>query len=1076
MSLLALLLAVSTVSPIGVLAAESSSAVKVEMEIKDNLGTSNIEATEDEINTKGIQLVFTPNGRNWANDIDSKKGLVLSALGNLAIKLNLSTLNIDNVDRSTNKMVVRIPNTTQYNLSDNEIYSINFSPALIENWPGQVDSIDLKVYAKPQLTLGGSIQSKTTLENIQKGGKVIELKLVNAKWNQENLEHIEHYNKLLRSFAVNSNGSPTWDVAESLVNTDPNKVLTFSDDLRTLYMKLPPLSTALNQGDIFFKIINAEPTDESKNLYTVDTVSQGKIGGDQIENSIKTFNIDSQGTPILGVTSTILEKGIKEGNSPTLDLTLTNAKWATLTDEKKQLLIDSLIAKDQKDQWQLVKEKLAPSAVIGVSDTVVSIKLPQVADMLLKKDQIITAKVPYQLLVDDVNVPDQSFTIAAQPKALLSGSATPSISQTDFLKGGKTLVLTLVNTKWQDNIATNTTKRNDLLKSFNWVTDLENQVLARADVKRTNDSTVTIKLPTVNTKSTGEIIFTSEKLLKGATSDPQLLVVETDFLKYTDKFKIEGSSNQSASISGTIVNNTNNLDIAKGGKIVTITLKNDSWNKNVTTDTNITDFTNNNPIDLKISGTKINYKSLERKNDTTVTLTLDAKDLALTENSELKVEIPNTLVNISNDVIKDNSSIKIAAITAAVSGTGVSMEATDVQKGGKTIILTLNNAEFSDSNSVDFTSIFGAKKNSSPWNQVTNSDITASKNKLTIKLPAISGYQQTSTESLNLVVNSKLLKGYETIDKAISVNPSIVTIGATASGLISSSALTEATIKRGGNTFTITLRDAVWDPTIETNAGKKSALMKGFTVSDQTKEWGLVTTAIAKSGTFKIDANDKGKLTISLPSVPDYSIVRDQKVAVTIPKTVLNGYKYDIPTNQVLSITIPDLANETSFVDMLDSGLADFIEQNKIENIRVAVPKKNVEKFTTYVSELGKHKVATVNVYTSHAAAKVTATLISNEGEVTRTIERNVNNIFTLIFDDMKDDSTLHITVRNSSDEVIQEVFQKVAKGNKTYTIAPKTPLDGKYSLYSLLTEKSLLTNILKYYSLEDLKIGTTNN
>lgn len=1110
MPLLALMLLVPTVMPSVALAAGDSLETTIKMEVGNNGinpqdSTASV-TTEEKLNN-GVKLKFTPD-KNWAKDISDKHSLILKAFEDLKkigiiASIDPDALNdnfpvacplhvpdevcltegyLKTLKDSRNPLKIEIKSDSTYKLSQNQSYSINFSPALIEDWPGQVKSNNLEVYAKPQLSLGGSIISNTTLENIQKGGKVIELKLVNAKWKKANIELIEHYNKLLRSFRykdIKANPVYTkWDVAESLINTDPNKVISFPNDY-TLQLKLPANSEFAHQGTIAFEITDTNSTD----LYTVDNVNQGPIGGDQIKESEKEFLIGSQGTPKLEVTQSIDEKDIIESSSSKIDLTLTNVDWSIgSNDEKKQLLIDSLSAKDQKDQWALIAKQLSTDSVTVTGKTV-SIKLPQIENIRLSKDQVINVKLPYQLLENDVNMPEQQFTIKAQPKALLSGTATPSMSQTDYIKGGKTLTLTLVNAKWQNDVATNTTKRNHLLNSFSWNTTSKEQILARADVKRTNDSTVTVKLPPIqNDKVTEEIRrtkFYSKRLIitdgLPKNQKDELLSDTSNFLEDEAEFGVIQVSNQSAMISGTILDKSNYLDIKRGGKSVTITLNNDTWNNTVKDwDKNSNDAQVNIP--LKVDGKPINYESLVRKNDNTITLTLaPMPSFELKKNSSLNLEVPTSLLNIKGGALPLKASpIEIQAVSASLSGTGVSMSAADVQKGGKTLILTLNNAEFSDLDTADFKKIFGETL-STPWNRIDKSNITISKNKMTIKLPAVPDFGTDAQSTIDLNLSSKLLKGYEDTDHSIDIDQKTVKIGETASASLGqgSSSFNEAAFKRGNSTISITLNDVNWDTSIETNTSKKSALLKGFTVSDQTKEWSLATKAIAKDGNFKVNGKT---LTITLPSIADYSIVRNQVVDISIPKTVLTNYKYDIAIDQKITISIPPLENETSFTEMLDSGLADFVETNGIQNVRVAVPEKNVDKIATYVSDLKDRKVATVDVYTTSAAAKVTATLQSEDGEVSRTIDQNFNNLFTFVFDDMKDDTTLLVTVFNSDDEVIQEVYQKMAKGNKTYTVAPKTPLDGKYSLYSLLTQKSLLTNILKYYTLDELKIGSTNN
>ena len=69
----------------------------------------------------------------------------------------------------------------KYNIAGNQEITMNITPALIENWPGSVNPVKFTIYAKPQISLGGTIfnASATDLHN---GGKTIDLNLFSAKW------------------------------------------------------------------------------------------------------------------------------------------------------------------------------------------------------------------------------------------------------------------------------------------------------------------------------------------------------------------------------------------------------------------------------------------------------------------------------------------------------------------------------------------------------------------------------------------------------------------------------------------------------------------------------------------------------------------------------------------------------------------------------------------------------------------------------------------------------------------------------------------------------------------------------
>lgn len=779
------------------------------------------------------------------------------------------------------------------------------------------------------------------------------------------------------------------------------------------------------------------------------TVSPVIAAADDANPSAPEANVS---TPDLSI-SGLDEQQIRNG-SPTakLELALTNAKWADLDTnaQKRQVLIDSLVAKDQKDQWELIKQTLTPDQVVpDAGKEKVTINIPKTASLLLANDQTISIKLPYQLLENDVQLTERSFKITAQPKALLSGTALTSMSQADLTKGGKTIIVTLVNAEWADDIATNTANREKLLGAFTWGA-IQAEIFAKADVNRTNNSTVTIKLPPVSGK------FTNDNIPFAGQLSNTLLKTNTALLDYTKSIDITAVENQSATVSGSATNKINELDISKGEKEVIVTLKNDTWSRNPT-----------GTITLKAGTQNLAYDNLTRTNDTTVVLKLkEQPGFTVEKDTAVDVTIPNSMLSVAKGDLKVSSAFKISK-TAVLSGTGLSLDTAEVQKGGKTLIVTLNSAEFKDGLSADkvkkMLTVKGTASNPLPWTELK--DFTVAKNKLTIKLPAVPDYQADSTSTLELNVDSDLLKGYEA---GQSIKAGEISIGASGSATLGQTSYTERAIQTGGNNLSITLTNAAWDPSIETNASKKAALLRGFAVTDQAKEWKLVTDAIVKDSTFKIEGS---KLSITLPALPDYSIKRDQIVSIKIPKAVLSDYKYDMEIPSPLKITILELRDSSSFVEKLESGLAAFIEQNGLNNLRVVVPERSIKTVTTSVSELNGHTIALIEVNANNETAKtVTATLASDGGEVTKTA--NGPNRFSFVFDNVKNDSVLKLAVYDGSGNLIQQIFKKMSKGKKTYNELPKTPLNGRYALQALLTEQSLLNEILKYYTLDELKIG----
>ncbi|MBY0221606.1 hypothetical protein [Sporosarcina aquimarina] len=1085
--ILAVIVMFSTTMP-GLALAVDAGETEVKSATKVNGSAAII--TEQKINSasSSIEVELTLEDEMWASDILSKKQVLLDGISadkemsiwddyksNITIKKNSSGQDIlDDVNRKTLTLV--LPNNASnlspfYEIAENQTITIDLSPILIEKWPGTVQSKEFTIYATPHISLGGNIEKGTTLADLKKGGKEIEVSLVNAAWDESKISEVTHFNAFLESFTINS---VTWDVAKNLKNTDPNKVVSFSDDMRTLKLKLPPLPNIVEFGEVSFKLNKSG----SVPLYIVDKLDlDGNVdmtnGEELIGHSIDTepmeFKISNPGTPSLDITplSTSKEFELKT-NSNTLQLTLHNTKWDVGTEAKKRVLIDSLSTKDQPEELNKIKEAMVESVKNSSNWTVdnttlntstLTITYPAVdGSYSLQKDQTITLKVPHQLLENDVKLADAKFTITAQPKVLISGSAT-SITSTDLAKGGKTINVTLVNATWENDIATNTGKREDLIDAFTWSGTMGDEVKAKATVKRTNDKTVVITLPSITGKVSTDIPFKPENLespSKLVNYDPA--IGGSLVLTVQDKaIEIEEVDIPIPTVSGSITANTNEFDIANGGKEITLTLKNEAWVKTLSS----------GDVIITKNGTseKLVVSSFKRVSDTVAKVILQADStFVLTEDATFDIEILSEAVTVSPNDIKVPSAFKVSAVTAELSGTAQKgLDAQEVQKGGKTIIITLKNAEFDSSETPTFADIL---ESGHPWNQVgTSNDIQVSKNKLTIKLPAVPNYS--SNGVFEVKVPYKLIKdapsnGVKDAGK--------ITVGAIAGVTVNATNFTEGGIKKGESSIRLTLNSANWDPSIATVKSKKSALLKGFSVTDQTKEWNLVTSSIADNGIFTVSGSI---LTISIPATPNYAIVRDQKINVSIPKSVLSDYKYDIPGSSI-TVKIPTMDDDTltSFADEL-SNLTDLINENGLDAIRVKVPEKDIHVITTNTNVINGKMISTVEIQTTEKVDTIKATLSPGNGEIE--MQKNGTNIFTFVFDEVYDDSTLEIMAFASDGSELETVYKKIVKGKKTYTEIPKSPLHGSYSLYTLLNDNSLLTNILKYYTLNDLKIGITN-
>lgn len=1107
--LFAFMLVLSTVLPSMALAADGGT-IAVTLETK--VGSSKV-ITEEKINssTDTIEIVLKLTGNTWVaginNDAQLKSILLQGMTTNY--KPGMLSLLLDSVDTitggGTDTLTITVPNKEGYLIEDNQVVTMDISPVLIENWYGSVEQLNFTIYAKPNISVGGSILNVTPTD-IQNGGKAIELNLINAKWDETVVRKISGWNSILD--ALEGHVGTVSNIATELKKENPNNVVYLENEGRTLrivlpafpsglagetvtlrYSKLVDINSNLNNGIIFDEVDNEKIGNA---LTEVGGQMTFEIMAIQGVTSLKLETFDVPVPPATPTASAMTEAAIVAGKRQ-IKLTLTNNKWYSnsFTKDDKMALIDGFSANKQTEEWNKVKEVLVgdPNS-ITVSDTEVTINIPSVAKYYLTEDQEITLKLPYQLLENKADLPAQLFTIEATPKILISGTATPTISQTDFVQGGKTIELKLVNASWISTIASNTALRQELLSKFTWggvasPPDINSILNANADVIRKDDNIVEIKLPAIpGVKITQDIDVTFTPVATGWTDK----TINTKQIFVT---KLTQVDNQSAEVSGSILSNTNEFDIVNGGKEIIVTLKNDVWIKD--TDKIREQLTTE---EAPVGGTPAIYslkvdnlgdqklyvkrENIVRTSDTVVTIKLDQNlDFTLSDEVTGKLTIPKTLMAASSS---DKSvSFKILAIKAELSGTVMpSIEPAEIQKGGKTIIITLKNATFktgADFNAANLMNGFTGGA-STDWNHVKTAvlsdpkNITVTKNKVTIKLPPVPEYKS-GGETISLAIPYSLItEAPANATKTEIKADKTIGVGQVATATLSGASFSDAQIVQGNNTFKIKLTGATWDSSLPTNKSKQSALLKGFTVTDQTKEWALVIKEMGSSAKFTLNSAGNGlpagsELTITLPAVPSYSIIRKQEVNIAIPKSVLTNYKYDVPVSQKLTITVPTLtASDKSLGELSAEELADALKNNK----RVIVPGKKVETIFVNKVEFPSSSITTIEVTTTSDVKEVRLSISENTSQTVTP----VGNKSIFIFTNLEKNSELRISVfgDDKSKPLQADIYKKIGSGNKTYNELPKKDYAGSYSLYNLLTDKSTLKEILKYYSIDELKVS----
>ena len=448
---------------------------------------------------------------------------------------------------------------------------------------------------------------------------------------------------------------------------DPNKFIEYLNDDKTLRITLPPIKGAISDATIEYKI-NATKGIKQGTHYTTTN-----YGVKLHEGTPEEFTV--YGESDIAVTSNLDEKTINTSSDGTIELTLQNGTWGAIDTYKKNLLIDAFIPVNQPEAWKKIKEALKAlevDDVVEVDDKKLIITIPQLEDYYLTEDQQLSLVIPTHLLEDALELPQLEFTVKAEPKVFVSGSATPNISHEDLLKGEKIIELTVVNTIWNKKVASNSTNRENLLNWFNWgdIGMTFAEVKSKAKVVRTSDTTVTITLQAVAPFKLKSRDLKVTPLLSDDLTNEEIQG------KPIDVFSVESSKTVTTKVTG--LSGKTEFDMANSGNIISITLTNDEWVSDIESKGttllsgfNITDDEEKNLI----------AKSVVRKSNTEVLITLEPFSKALTKDATFNLTVSDDLLTYSSSPVKGSETYKILDVKATLSGTAsVELDAVNLKK------------------------------------------------------------------------------------------------------------------------------------------------------------------------------------------------------------------------------------------------------------------------------------------------------------------------------------------------------------------------------------------------------------
>ena len=1025
---------------------------------------------------------------------------------------------------------------TTYDILSDQVVTFTPLVSLLQDSSNIPAAMSFTITADPQATLSGSLTTGVTESNIVSGGRQLIITLVNCLWDSNVATDATKRAKLFSALNVAVTATPANDaqwntvVYNALIAApDPSKVITKDSSSTIVTITLPPVPSYNISG---LQTVTLSSLDPSLFSPSTGPAINNIINSSIIINPDANSIISLTTTPAILTETTIIT-----GTTPTtLKMTLSDNTWAsdiTTNLARQTALMNGFTASTDVTAWNNVKAAILPTtpAYFFLSPDLhdLTITIPAISNYNILTNQLVTVNVPATVLTTNYQPSNSlSFTVIADPAVAVSGTLTAGANEMDIVNGNKTIVATLTNATWASSVTIDRTLREQLIDKLlasvpAWPTTTTNPTDAIATIKAgatytlTNPSTVTITLPPVPgfNISTPLTITPLIPTLSALIVPPSGGTYQASIIP---PFTIAPISNQSASISGTVITASPiESDIVTGGKTLVITLKNDVWAQDVVSKYSV--LGNNITVGTPaVAVFSLQSSNVVRTNDTVLTITLPpAPGYTCATDQTINVKIPGTtLATSSQDITAGSFTVK--AITATLGGTAVitPLNSTSVVAGGKTIVITLKNATWA-SDVITNSTKFGALKacfssSSTPpvptlnWNQVSGAILPehitrSSNNVITIKLPKITSYVDNNIPEYLKFSNSSALFPTlinETIStsKILTAFPTMQ-IGQTAqtpiTATLSGSAVNMAVsdIVTGGKIIKIQLSGGSWDQSLPTTRSKISTLVSGFTAtanSDSTS-WAMVQTALKSAdlvtnNPFVLSKSlstltNNDILTITLPVVPGYDPMKSQTIKITIPKSVLVPTTANVDVGQ-LSITVPSYTSSVTLQSKIDDGsLANDISNMSLQRILLLVPTKFLTSVVSKQSAIGNTIINSLDISTDSSVESVNVRI--NEKDYTSTTPILTNGSvkkFNIGFTTEKTTTTATsspdaiISVLRSNTKLQSDVTVKMA-ASKTYSLAPTTDLSGAYSLYKLVNNPGLLTNILKYYGPADITVKT---
>jgi hypothetical protein len=626
------------------------------------------------------------------------------------------------------------------------------------------------------------------------------------------------------------------------------------------------------------------------------------------------------------------EEDIRAGGN-TVILTLTNDLWVASGasfNAVRQDIIDGIsdtATSPQTNGWDnIVRDTaLGVGNVVRTSDTVVTITLPAAVTYGIDSAETIQPTIPASALqVSNAAVNTGStFKIeyalvgtTANLTGTLGGAA-----EADVVTGGNTVIITLIDDTWITTANGFNDYRATLALGLKSSTDEKNgwndevpNLIPVANVVRTSDAVVTITLPAVPDYS----VTSNESIT--ALIPHEMLATQSDVdVTSGNSLGILATGVASALFSGTATASMTENEVVAGGKVLDITLTNDTWiaagtgpigttaqsealRDALTAQSSPTLGWNNVVVPgIEVAG------DLTRVSSTVARFTFDAESTYQIDDPEtITLTVPGAVLTSGDAIICANSFGVTAQnpISCVVSGTVTesSIEEDVIIAGGETIVLTLTGDTWKAAGTGPIGStantqalinnIDSAQAEAAGWDAVVKAGIETadvvrtSDTVCTITLDPEASYSITAQETitvtvptdvLNISASSVVASPTFTVDVDV---PATCTVTGTADGA------SDDDIVNGGKTVILTISNDTWVASGATFNAQRQNIIDGLdaATSPATGWNNVIRDAIDVSTCVRTSDT---VVTITLPAAATYDVGADEAITVTVPASAL---------------------------------------------------------------------------------------------------------------------------------------------------------------------------------------------